>query len=684
MKKRIILITIIGLFLVMLPLMASAEPSIIDSGTCGENLTWTLDDQGVLSISGTGEMYDYNWNSPWKMYSDNITCIHVSNSVTNIGDFAFHNCSNLTSITLPNNITRIGNYSFVSCSSLTSITIPNNVLSIGNGVFDSCSNLTSVSIPEGITSIGYSSFYKCIKLKSIDIPSSVTSIGTEGVTSIGNSAFSGCNNLVNITIPEGVTIIDEYTFFGCSNLTNITIPKSVTSIGNYSFGSCSSLTSIIIPEGVTSIGACAFSYCTHILNIIIPSSVTTIGNYAFEVCGSLTSITIPEGVSSIGSYAFLYCGSLSNILIPDSVHTFGNNLFSSKPTVYCYEYSDADIWASDAGYTVVYLDNLDMNSIRTVVLPDDFRMPNGNTIPLGANVFPLSDKPSYNWNSDNPSIVSVNDGNISAHSAGTAKITLTVGNASDSVYITVYQIANSYQIVPSEIWIVSKDTVQLSLTDIEPENAELNVTWNTSDSSYATVDSTGFVTTKKPSDESIIISADSENGIHRECMLHICYPVTNIEFEQGEATVFPGLDSKVKANVTMHTQSCVNHLVGFSSSNPEIATVDDNGIVHGIAAGTTTITATAASGVTASMTINVREPSELLLPTGLTEIDNEAFMGIACEVVIIPDGCTTIGEKAFAGCTNLLYVKIPSSVKSYPTSAFEGCNENLVIDWEQE
>ena len=68
----------------------------------------------------------------------------------------------------------------------------------------------------------------------------------------------------------------------------------------------------------------------------------------------------------------------------------------------------------------------------------------------------------------------------------------------------------------------------------------------------------------------------------------------------------------------------------------------------------------------------------------LDTIEDEALSNLACQAIIIPEGCTTIGEKAFAACTNLLYIKIPSSVTSYPESAFEGCNENLVIDWQKE
>ena len=80
----------------------------------------------------------------------------------------------------------------------------------------------------------------------------------------------------------------------------------------------------------------------------------------------------------------------------------------------------------------------------------------------------------------------------------------------------------------------------------------------------------------------------------------------------------------------------------------------------------------------------LKDMTVIRLPQMLTTIELEAFMNLACQAIIIPEGCTTIGEYAFAGCTNLVYVRIPASVKNYPASAFEGCNEKLVIDWVKE
>ena len=299
--------------------------NIVDSGECGENVTWTLTGTGdnlILTISGSGKMDDWRYSTDAQWYSkrDKIKTVVVESDVTSIGNNAFNSCRSLTNITIPDSVTYIGSNAFYGCSSLTSITIPGSVTIIGIAAFSGCSSLTSITILNGVTSIGVSAFYECSGLTSITIPDSVTSIG--------DHAFSSCSSLTSIAIPDSVTSIRDYAFSGCSSLTSITIPDSVTSIGTAAFYGCSSLTSITIPDGVTSIGTAAFYECSGLTSITIPSGVTSIGDNTFYRCLSLTSVTISDGVTSIGTYAFYKCSDLTSITIPDSLTSIGNYAFS--------------------------------------------------------------------------------------------------------------------------------------------------------------------------------------------------------------------------------------------------------------------------------------------------------------------------------------------------------------------
>ena len=296
--------------------------TIVASGTCGDNLTWKLDDEGTLTISGKGAMTEWvhSHSAPWETYSNTINKVVIQPGVTCIGKNAFSSgCKNLTSITIPEGVTSIGRYAFQWCSSLTSITIPKSVTSIGWSAFQGCSSLKSITIPEGVTSIGEHAFGGCSSLRSITIP--------EGVTSIEDGVFYECSSLMSITIPEGVTIIGDEAFQWCSSLTSITIPKGVTSIGWKAFQGCSSLKSITIPEGVTSIEYGAFDTCRGLTSVTIPESVTSIGKHAFDGCENLKSITIPKSVTSIGESAFYGCENLESITIPEGVTSIEGRVF---------------------------------------------------------------------------------------------------------------------------------------------------------------------------------------------------------------------------------------------------------------------------------------------------------------------------------------------------------------------
>ena len=269
---------------------------IVDSGTCGKNLTWTLDSDGKLTISGTGEMWDYNDNgsrSPWYEKRSSVKTVEIRSGVTSIGSYAFWNCSSLTSVTIPDSVTSIGYGAFYACSSLTSVYI------------DDLSAWCNISFVVGTSNPLY--YAKNLYLKG--------------------------ELLTDCIIPDGVTCIGDYTFCGCSSLTSVTIPNSVTSIGDWAFYNCSSLTSMTIGNSVTSIGDDAFCRCTSLTSVTIPDSVTSIGHYAFSGCSSLTSVTIPNSVTSIGDEAFRNCRSLTSVTIPNSVTSIGDGAFSRCPSL---------------------------------------------------------------------------------------------------------------------------------------------------------------------------------------------------------------------------------------------------------------------------------------------------------------------------------------------------------------
>ena len=256
---------IISLFLSLTMLLSltagldfSAYADTLTTGECGENVTYSFDsDTGTLTISGTGDMYDYSSTNGSVFFDNqNIKVVIIKKGVTSICEFAFGDCTSLTSVTIPDSVTSIGDYAFYDCTSLTSVAIPDSVTSIGECTFCGCESLTSVTIPDSVTSIGYFAFGDCTSLTSVTIP--------KGVTSMGDSAFGYCKSLTSVTIPDGITSIGDHAFYGCSKLSDVTIPKSVTKIGYGAFGNCS-LPAVVIKQKKISIKSSSFDYETVFL-----------------------------------------------------------------------------------------------------------------------------------------------------------------------------------------------------------------------------------------------------------------------------------------------------------------------------------------------------------------------------------------------------------------------------------
>ena len=122
------------LYLLLITLLVSLSAYAEESGTCGKHLKWKLTDEGVLTITGTGEMQDWVEGNPHPWPSD-IKQVIIGDGVTTIGYKAFYYCLSLKSVTIGNSVTEIGGSAFGICSSLTSVTIPNSVTTIGDGAF---------------------------------------------------------------------------------------------------------------------------------------------------------------------------------------------------------------------------------------------------------------------------------------------------------------------------------------------------------------------------------------------------------------------------------------------------------------------------------------------------------------------------------------------------------------------
>ena len=314
-------------------------PTILANGKCGDNAKWNIDNTGLLTISGTGKMYDYDDNHPSPFNGGRvlngkytIQKIVIQSGITSIGNWSLcYFYQRQVSITMPNTIKSIGKYAFYQSAIIGSGKIPNGVTSIGDYAF--YYSYYGITIPGTVKTIGNGAFYGCSQ-DSIVIPKSVTSIG-ENVFSIrkridvesGNKCYSSLDGIL----------------YNYGKTEMISCPIEITG-------------SVVIPNGVKEIKPNAFNSRWNITSITIPGSVKTIGYSAFHDCFRLKSVIMLDGVKSIDNNSFNMCDSLTSIIIPKSVINFGSEpnhelgfWGNNNLTIYCYKDSKAEEYALKNG-----------------------------------------------------------------------------------------------------------------------------------------------------------------------------------------------------------------------------------------------------------------------------------------------------------------------------------------------
>ncbi len=363
----------------------------VASGVCGDNLTWIIEADGVLTISGEGAMYDYTTtdvdpdaygyeymtDAPWWNYSFNK--VVIEDGVTTVGNNAF-NSKSLDTVVMGNGVEKIGVAAFCACYNLTDVTFGSNVTEIGAEAFQDCQALADIVIPDSVKTVGKYAYRLCVLAKTLTIG--------KGVETIGEAAFSFCMNLGSISVaeenpcftndanrilydkdmtqiilcpakvfctefevPETVMTINAEAFAYCKGLTAVTVWGSVTEIGKDAFKSCNALT--LYGHKATTVETYAIE--NDIPFVAIPLYDGTVGTIVWEIHGDgeliikgegkmkdytkvktapwakyaeiITAITVGDGVEAIGNLAFNNLENAEVITVADSVKRVGTQAF---------------------------------------------------------------------------------------------------------------------------------------------------------------------------------------------------------------------------------------------------------------------------------------------------------------------------------------------------------------------
>ena len=433
------------------------------------------------------------------------TSFVVPNTVKTIGEEAFDDTETLKNITFPEGLTTIEDGAFMYCEGLRVVNIPDSVTSIGEGAFTDCDYMNTLTLGKGLTKLGRNAFYNCARVKSIVLPSSLTEIPEEAfsecyrlenielpntLTKIDEQAFRNCRFLKSINIPSGVTVIENNTFENCRNMESAKIPNTVTKIGEFAFSACASLKTIDIPESVTEIGYKAFKSCASATSINVLGKVKVLENYVFYDCRNATEVTLPETLTEVMGWAFTKCAKIEKVYFNGTQSQWKKIVFhvDHQPLTKAHIHYKGQVHSVQFDKTSATLQKNKIIKITATVNPTD------------------AVNKTLKWKSSNTKVAKVNQyGKVRAIGGGIAVITATAvdgSNENATFTLTVKQAVTKVTLNKKSVTLklkgyASQKSYTLKAT-VSPKDANVkSVTWKSSNTKVATVNSKGKVTAKK-------------------------------------------------------------------------------------------------------------------------------------------------------------------------------------------
>ena len=608
----------------------------------------------------------------------NLKKIEIPESVTELEWCAFSQCSNMETAIIGDGVTQISADAFANCDKLSNVRLSKNLVEMGNKAFARCESLKEIEIPKSLTTChvdgdGYEGdlewaytgpFYECSGLEVIRFES--------GTNKIAKRLFAGCTGLKEITIPDIATVIGEKAFERCTNLKKIEIPESVTELEWCAFSQCSNMETVVINNGVKQMDANAFAGCKKLSNITLSENCDTIDKSVFKDCSSLASIKIPNTVKYIRASAFENSG-LKEITLPESVQLIEDAAFKNSALEKAVLSDNItrigrEAFASCAALTQISLGKkleeignnafANCDALPGIAIPDSVKV-------IGTHIFEecdvltdvklgtgLTTIPSYAFHGcvELPKIelpyriTTVKD---HAFTNCVKLLSITVPRAATSIdetafsypgSMTMYGVSGTYaetyakkmgmNFVKQEKKAVKVTLSQTELTlargakgmlqiSVEPADFTDEVAWKSADPSVAEVSSDGVVTAKGIGNTTIKITVGDCSA---SCAVKVVQPVTGISLNERDLEMDAGESCQLIAHV--RPDNANNREVTWTSSEPKVAAVDENGTVSALSKGTAVITVAAKDGSNVQASCNVTVKNNRYLVTDINGMES--------------------------------------------------------------
>lgn len=604
------------------------------------SINYCTDEYGVLYNKNKSGLIRYTTGNSRTEYT-------VDSNVAYINENAFENSVNLKKVNLPKDIMSIGLRAFGDCTALEEIIIPDGTDTVCFAAFEGCTSIKEITIPESLSVLGNYAFKDCVSVEKINYDAiNLNSDETR------TTAFENCGTATDgfevvfsdsvVNIPEGLfegryeyhwndateeceicgIASSHYCRYNVSpNIRSITVGSNVKTIGYGAFCDNETLTDLNFNATNCDVASCAFTGCSALSNVVIGEGVTKIPSDFITGCSAVVDVVIPESVKEIGDFAFSNNYALVTVRFNTTDEIIiGDDIFqgSYKAMICCKENSFLHSYATINGIKFAIVDDADSPNfeIKNNVLisyngrAEDIFVSAASEIGYGA----FKNNTQLKRVELSSGATRIYDKAFAGCSAlETVIIPQNVSAIGDSAFegcnnLTIYGYAGSFAesyakkhgidfeyitlTVSAETFEVNVfDTLQL-VTDYNVFLSEADeIVWSCDDNGVVSVSSTGKVTANKEGEA--VVTATSESGLFATCVIKVTAAGTETNGKVNSVTIDDiALDYKGSATIvpSISADAGVGYTVNYSSSNPSVASVDENGKVSTGDTGSATIT----------------------------------------------------------------------------------------------